>query len=59
MVATTLLAALIDLSGHQHYVHWGRLSVSAGNLAVVAIMVAIFVLAVLLPPRRARRGGKG
>ncbi len=60
MVATSLLGALIDLSGPAHYLHWGRLSMSFANLALVAVMVAIFVLAIFLPyPRRFGRHGSG
>lgn len=60
MVAATLLGALIDLSGSQHGLHWGRISISLANLTVIVIMLAVFVLAIYLPyPRRPRGGGKG
>ena len=60
MVAATLLGALIDLSGPQQGVHWGRLSISLANLTVIVVMLAVFVLAIYLPyPRRPRRDGKG
>jgi hypothetical protein len=32
-----------------HYVHWGVLNVSVTNIAIVAVMVIVFVLAILLP----------
>ena len=58
MVATTIFGALIDLSGPQYGVHWGRLSISLANLAVIGVMIAVFVLAIFVPyPRRARRHG--
>ena len=31
------------------YVHWGVLNVSVANLAVIAVMIVVFVLAILLP----------
>jgi hypothetical protein len=60
MTVATLLGALIELGGSGHYVSWGRLSISLANLTVVGVMVAVFVLAILLPhPRRPRQDGKG
>ena len=31
------------------YVHWGVVSISVTNLAIIAAMVVVFVLALLLP----------
>ena len=42
-------AAPVDLNGPGHYVHWGVIQVSVANLVVVGIMVAVFVLALVLP----------
>lgn len=48
-----LLAALINLNGSGHYIHWGFIQISAANLVVIILMIAVFVLAILLPfPRR-------
>ncbi len=48
-----LVAALINLKGPGHYVHWGFIQISVANLVVIVLMVAVFVLAILLPfPRR-------
>jgi hypothetical protein len=48
-----LLAALVNLNGPGHYVHWGFIQISVANLVVIILMVAVFVLAILLPfPRR-------
>jgi hypothetical protein len=48
-----LLAALVNLNGPGHYVHWGFIQISVANLVVILLMVAVFVLAILLPfPRR-------
>ncbi len=40
-----------------HYIDWGVISISVTNAAIIALMVAVFVLALLLPfphPREAR-----
>ena len=52
-----LLAALINLGGTGHYVHWGFIQISVANLVVIFLMVVVFVLAIVLPfPRHRRRG---
>jgi hypothetical protein len=49
----TILGSLINLNGSGHYVHWGFIQISVANLVVIALMIVVFVLAVLLPfPRR-------
>lgn len=48
-----LLAALVNLNGPGHYIHWGFIQISVANLVVILLMVAVFILAILLPfPRR-------
>jgi hypothetical protein len=42
-------AAPVDLNGPGHYLHWGVVQLSVANLVVIGIMVAVFVLAVVLP----------
>ncbi|MFD8300968.1 hypothetical protein ACFV29_01230 [Streptomyces sp. NPDC059690] len=49
------LAAPVDLNGTGHYVHWGVIQLSVANLVVIGVMVAVFVLALLLPFPRGRR----
>ena len=45
----------IDLDHPGHYVHWGVIQISVANLVVIAVMVAVFVAALLLPfPGRRR-----
>jgi hypothetical protein len=39
----------IDLNGPGRYVHLGVLQISVANLVVIAVMVALFVAALLLP----------
>ena len=46
---------LVNLNHPGRYVHWGVIQVSVANLVVIAVMVALFVAAILLPfPGRRR-----
>ena len=36
------------LGGHAHFVHWGVVQISFANLFVIALMVVVFVLALLV-----------
>lgn len=48
-----ILAAAIDLSHPAHYIHWHFIQISAPNLVVIGLMIAVFALAVLAPfPKR-------
>jgi hypothetical protein len=51
----TLLAAPIDLSRPGHYIHWGWFQISFANLFVILLMIAVFVIAVLIPFPRGNR----
>jgi hypothetical protein len=42
-------AAAIDLNHPGHYLHWGWIQISWANIVVVGLMIALFVLAILLP----------
>lgn len=42
-------ALAIDLGRPGHYVHWGVIQISVANLIVIAVMIAIFVAALVLP----------
>ncbi|HTJ67060.1 MAG TPA: hypothetical protein VL551_05980 [Actinospica sp.] len=44
-----VLAAPVDLNGPGHYLNWGVIQLSVANLVVVAVMVVIFLVALLLP----------
>lgn len=44
-----MVATVIDLGGTGRYVHWGFIQISVANLVVIALMVVVFVLAILLP----------
>ena len=45
----SVLAAPVDLNHPGHYVHWGVIQISVANLVVIAIMLVIFVLAIIVP----------
>ena len=53
MILVALLGALVNLNGSGHYIHWGFIQISVANFVVILLMIAVFVLAVLLPfPKR-------
>ena len=58
MVCAVLLAALINLNGTGHYIHWGFIQMSVANFVVIVSMVVVFVLAILLPFPKRKRGGQ-
>jgi hypothetical protein len=39
----------VGLDGKAHFIGWGPIQISVANLVVIAIIVAVFVLAVALP----------
>lgn len=46
-------SALFDLSGPAHYLHWHFFQMSVANVVVILLMIAVFILAILLPfPKR-------
>jgi hypothetical protein len=56
MALGVLLAALINLNGSGHYIHWGFIQISVANFVVILLMIAVFILAIVLPfPRRKGR----
>jgi hypothetical protein len=51
-----VLGAVFNLNNPAHVVHWHFFQMSASNIVVIVAMLAVFVLAVLLPfPGAARR----
>jgi hypothetical protein len=56
MIVSALLAALINLNGDGRYIHWGFIQISVANFVVILLMIAVFVLAILLPFPRRKRG---
>ena len=49
LVFGTLFGSLIDLNKPGHYIHWGFIQMSYGNLLVIILMVLVFLAAVLIP----------
>jgi hypothetical protein len=47
MSADRLLA--VGLDGKSHFIGWGPIQISLTNLVVIAFIIALFVLALLLP----------
>ena len=48
---------MIDLNGTPDYVHSGWFLISDANLVVIGLMIAVFVLAILLPFPGSKRKG--
>jgi hypothetical protein len=56
----SLLAAVFNLNHAPHVVHWHFLQMSVPNIVVIAVMLAVFALAIALPfpgAERRRRSG--
>jgi len=51
-----LLAAIVNLSGPAHYLHWHFFQMSVANIVVILLLVIVFVLAVALPYPGRRKG---
>jgi len=49
MAIANLVAAPVNLNHPGHYLHWGVIQISVANLVVIAVMVIIFIAALLLP----------
>jgi hypothetical protein len=50
-----LLGSLVHLNHPAHIIHSGWFLISVANLVVIALMIAVFVLAIVLPfPGRKR-----
>ena len=54
--ANRVLGALVDLNPPAHYVRWHFFQMSVANVVVIALMIVVFVLALVVPfPSRGRR----
>ena len=58
MALAALLGALINLNGHGRYIHWGFIQLSYANFAVIVLMIIVFILAIILPFPRRKRGDR-
>jgi hypothetical protein len=54
--ATAVAAVLTgNLDQPAHYLQWGPVQISVGNLVTIGVIVVLFVLAILLPFPKGRR----
>jgi hypothetical protein len=53
-VLGAVLAVPVNLNHRGHYLHWGVFQISLANLVVILVMLALFILALLLPFPRGR-----
>ena len=53
------MAAIINLNHPAHTVHWHFFQMSVSNVIVILVMLAVFVLAIVLPFPAGRSGGSG
>lgn len=52
----TPMGAVFNLNNPAHVVHWHFIQLSVSNLVVIGVMLAVFVIAILVPfPGAARR----
>jgi hypothetical protein len=51
------MAAIFNLNHPAHYVHWHFIDVSLPNIIVIAVMLAVFVAAILLPFPKPKKTG--
>ena len=56
--AAAVMGAIFNLNHPAHTVDWSFIHLSASNVVVIALMLVVFVLAILLPfPGAERRRG--
>jgi hypothetical protein len=54
-----VLGAVFNLNHPAHLVEWHFIQLSVANIVVIALMIVVFVLAIVLPfPGAARRRGE-
>jgi hypothetical protein len=54
-----VLGAVFNLNHPAHVVEWHFIQLSVANIVVIALMIVVFVLAIVLPfPGAARRRGE-
>ena len=55
MITAWVLTAPVNLDQPGRYLHWGVVQISVANLVVIAIMIVLFLLALVLPFPGTRR----
>jgi hypothetical protein len=59
-VGVSVLGAVVNLNHPAHVVEWHFIQLSVANIVVIALMLLVFILAIVLPfPGAARRRGGG
>jgi hypothetical protein len=46
---TMPLGALVSLGKKPYYIHWGVVQISLANAIVIALMIVVFIAAILVP----------
>jgi len=54
-MAPAIVGAMVNLNHPTHYIHWGWFSMSVANFALIALMIVVFVLAIVVPFPKGRR----
>jgi hypothetical protein len=58
VIRESVMGAVLNLNHTAHVVEWHFIQLSVSNLIVIALMLVVFVLAIVLPfPGAARRRG--
>jgi hypothetical protein len=53
------MAAVFNLNHHASYLHWHFINLSVSNVILIGVMLAVFVLAIVLPfPHHEGAGGE-
>ena len=55
-VTAALLGAVVNLNKAPYYVRWGVVQLSLANVIVIALMIIVFVLALIIPFPNGRSG---
>jgi len=50
-----MLGAIVNLNHPGKYIHWGFFQMSVANFVVILVMLAVFVLAIVLPFPKGKR----
>jgi hypothetical protein len=56
VVTGRLLAAAVNMNKPPYYIRWGVVQLSLANLIVIALMLVVFVVAVVVPFPKGRDG---
>ena len=55
MMSLLAIRGLVNLNGPGNYLHWGFIQLSVANALLIALMVVVFIGAILIPFRRGKR----